>query len=203
MKLYDANFPGTRGSRVRWMLEELAVPYEVTALDPSLGEHKRDEYRSVHPHGLVPAVEIDGQTLIESAAICMHLADRHPERGLAPALGTPERAAWYQWIVYAAATLDGPLVGWVLNALVIPEARRRMEPVMHGHEVWRVAAPFLERNLTGRTWLLGDVFSAADVVLGYDVVIASRLGALGEYPAIGAYAARLMTRPAFKAVYDA
>jgi len=203
MKLYDANFPGTRGSRVRWMLEELGVPYQVEALDAAAGEHKRDPYRSVHPHGLIPALEIDGQTLIDSAGICMHLAVLRAARGLAPPLGTPDRAAWYQWIVYAAATLDGPLVDWVMHALVLPEARRRPEPVAQGHAVWRVAAPFLERSLTGRTWLFGDTFSAADVVLGYDVVIASRLGALSEYPAIGAYAARLMTRAAFRTVYDA
>ena len=77
MKLYDAVFPGTRGSRVRWMLEELGVPYEVAPLDPMKGEHKRPEYLQIHPHGVIPAVEIQGTPMIESAAICMQLADTH------------------------------------------------------------------------------------------------------------------------------
>jgi len=202
LKLYDATFPGTRGSRVRWLLEELAVPYDVAPVDVARGEHKAEPYLRIHPHGLIPAMDLGEQTLIESAAICMQLADLFPDRGLAPPLGTPARAAWYQWIVYAAATLDGPMVGWVLNTLVLPEARRRTDPIAHGQAVWRVAAPFVERALIGHTWILGDTFSAADVVLGYDVTIASRLGVLGGYPAVGAYAARLMARPAFQRVYE-
>jgi len=202
MKLYDATFPGTRGSRVRWMLEELGVPYEVAPLDPMKGEHKRPEYLQIHPHGVIPAVEIQGTPMIESAAICMQLADTHADRGLAPAPGSPERAAYYQWIVYAVATLDEPVVGWIMNAQILPEPARRPEAVEKGKKVWAIAAPFLDRSLTGRTWILGDQFSTADVVIGYDLAMAARLGGLEGHPALGAYVGRLTARPAFQKAYS-
>jgi glutathione S-transferase len=112
IKLYDADFPGTRGSRTRWMLEELGIPYERAAIKASQGEHRKAPYApDIHPHGLVPAAEIDGTVLIESAGICMQLSDMHPEKNLGAEVGSLERARWYQWITYAAATLDEPSAG--------------------------------------------------------------------------------------------
>ena len=67
--------------------------------------------------------------------------------------------------------------------------------------MWAVAAPFLEKSLKGRTWLLGDRFSAADVVVGYDIGIAARLQAIGDYPAISAYMGHLAARPAFQKTF--
>ena len=183
------------------MLEELGVPYEVSPVDPAKSEHKTAEYLAIHPHGLIPAAELDGSHLIESAAICMQLADTHPAAGLAPALGTPERARWYQWIVYATATLDEPLVGWILHAMILPEARRQPAKVEHGKAVWSVAAPFLSKSLGDQPWILGRQFTAADVVLGYDIATVARLGGLADYPVLSAYSARLSQRPAFQKTY--
>lgn len=201
MKLYDAIFPGTRGSRVRWMLEELGIHFDVVTVDPTKGEHKAPEYLARHPHGLIPAAELDGESLIESAAICMQLADKHPEKGLAPALGTAERARWYQFIVYAVATLDEPMVSRLFHTALYPEPKRDPKVVEKADKVWAHAGPFLERSLTGRDFLLGNVFSAADVVLGYDLVMASRMGLLADCPNLQKYVARLMEREAFKRVY--
>jgi glutathione S-transferase len=201
MKLYDATFPGTRASRVRWMLEECGAKYEVAPLDPMKGEHKAKAYLEIHPHGLLPGAEVDGEPMIESAAICMHLADTHAEKKLAPAVGTAERARWYQWIVYAVATLDEPIVGAVLHAQVLPPERRKPELVEKGKQVWNVAGPFLERSLAKKEWILGERFTCADVVLGYDVAIAARLGWVEPYPAVAAYAGRLTSRPAFRKAY--
>lgn len=201
--LFDASFVGTRGTRVRWMLEESGATFDVRELDLRKGEHRSPEHLERHPHGLVPAAEVGGLRLIESAAMCMHLADTHPDAGLAPALGTLERAQWYQWITYAVATLDAPLVGAILNAQLLPPERRRADEVERGKKVWDVAAPFLERSLAGRAWLLGERFSAADVVLGYDVVLAGRLGWIAPGSALAGYLERLTARPAFKKAYVA
>jgi len=201
MKLYDGPFPGTRGSRLRWMLEEIGAPYESATVNFSKGEHKTPEYLAIHPHGVVPGFELDGQHLVESAAICLQLADLHPERGLAPPVGSPERALYYQWIVYAPATLDDALVGRIFHTVFLPAERRDPAKVATGDRVWAAAAPFLSRALGDGEWLLGERFSAADVVIGYDVRMANAMGMLADYPALQAYLARLAARPAFQRVF--
>lgn len=199
--LYDGPFPGTRGTRVRWMLEEAGEKYEISPLDFRAGAHKQPGYLALHPHGLVPAAKLEGITLIESAAMCLHLADTHPEANLAPAIGTIERAQYYQWVTYAVATLDAPLVTAILNAIVFPEPRRDAAKIAEGKKTWDVAGPFLEKAIDGKTWLLGEQFTAADVVLGYDVRIAATLGWIEKTSALGAYAERLAARPAFQRAY--
>ena len=104
MKLYYA--PQTRAVRPRWLLEEIGAPYTLVRLDMSKGEHKTPEYVKIHPHGAVPAL-VDGDvTMFESAAICAYLADKFPEKRLAPPVGSPARATYYQWIIYSMATLS-------------------------------------------------------------------------------------------------
>lgn len=201
MKLYDAPFPGTRASRVRWMLEELGAPYEIVTINPMKGEHKQPEYLALHPHGVVPAMVIDGQNLIESAAMCLQLADLYPAAGLAPPVGTTARAHYYQWMVYAPATLDDPLVARIFNTVFLPEPKRDPAKVANADRVWATAAPFLSRALDEGPWLLGDHFSAADVVIGYDVRLAGGMGMLAEHPTLGAYLERLAARPAFQRVF--
>ena len=201
MKLFDAAAPGTRATRVRWMLEELGLPYEREVLDFGKGDMRTPSYLERHPHGKVPALEIDGTRLIESAAMCMHLCDMHPEQGLAPAVGTPERARWYQWIVYAISTLDEALIPRIFHTALLPEERRDPKIVERADATWAIAAPFLSNALAGQDHLLGETFSAADVVIGYDVALAGRQGLLEAHPTLAAYLERLAARPAFQAVY--
>ena len=103
MKLYYA--PQTRAGRVRWMLEEIGAPYELVRLDMSKGDHKKPEYMKIHPHGAVPALADGDLAMFESAAICAYLADKFPEKRLAPPVGTPPRGLYYQWMIYSMATL--------------------------------------------------------------------------------------------------
>ncbi|UJR85487.1 glutathione S-transferase family protein [Sandaracinus amylolyticus] len=196
MKLYDAAMPGTRGARVRWILEELGIPYDLKTLDLRK-DTKQPDYLEIHPHGRVPAFEIEGEAIIESAAICMQLADLHADRGLAPKVGTPERARWYQWIVYAPATLDGPLVDRLFHTMFLPPDKRRPELVERADATWKTAAPFLVKTLSKQDWLVGGAFSAADVVVGFDIALAGNMGMLEGHPALQAYLGRLMARPAF------
>src|SRR5258705_12836566 len=108
MKLYYARM--TRAGRPRWMLEETGAPYELVRLDLSRGEHKKPEYMKIHPHGSVPALDDGDLALFESAAICAYLADKFPEKRLAPPVGTPARGLYYQWIVYSMATMEPPIL---------------------------------------------------------------------------------------------
>jgi glutathione S-transferase len=195
MKLYYA--AQTRAIRPRWLLEEIGVPYELVRLDMAKGEHKRPEHLKIHPHGAVPAL-VDGDlALFESSAICMYLADKFPEKQLAPAVGTAARGLYYQWMVYAIATLEPPVVEVFNHTVFLPEAQRSPAAVEHGKAQFKEVARVLGDALAGRTYILGEQFSAADVMIGSGVVWAGFMGLLTDVPTLHAYAQRLSERPAF------
>jgi glutathione S-transferase len=96
---------GSAGMAPQCILECAGVAYEFIAVDLS-GEHRDADYLAINPYGRVPTLLIDGKAMFESAAICMLLADRHPEAGLAPANDAPERAQYLQWSVFLTNTLQ-------------------------------------------------------------------------------------------------
>lgn len=200
MKLYHA--PLTRSTRVLWLLEELGLPYELEVVDVFTGKGRTAEHRARHPHGYVPALALDagGVTLIESSAICMHLADGVP--GVAPALGTPERARYYQWMVYFPATADPHLEAIMFHTRFLPEERRLPALVATSKKRWAAVEQVMAKELAdGRPFFLGDRFSPVDVLAGTCLAWARVAGALGEEPALLGYLARLSERPAFQAAH--
>ncbi|HYH97735.1 glutathione S-transferase family protein [Hyalangium sp.] len=199
MKLYFS--PMTRATRPRWMLEELGVPYELATLDMMKGEHKKPEYLKIHPLGAVPALEDGGFTMYESAAIIMYLADKYPEKGLAPALGTADRGAYYQWISFAMTEADPLLVTILMNTRFLPEAERSAAAVEKASQRFKVIAPIIQERMKGREYIVGNKFSAADVVVGGTLALANMLNALDGYPDLKAYLGRLMERPATKKAF--
>lgn len=196
MKLYFNRF--TRATRPRWLLEELGVPCEIVNVDLRAGEHKTDAYKAVHPLGRLPAfVEDDGQVIFESAAIVLHLADRFPEAGLAPAPGSSARGLYYQWVVYAVSELEGPVLR-IFREWSKAEALRDAAAVEAAQLEFNERAEVLSQALQGRDWLLGD-FSAADVMIGSILAWGERMGAIRDFPTLQAYSARCQARPAYKA----
>ena len=182
MKLYYA--PQTRAIRPLIMLEELAVPYEIVLIDFKGGEHKSVEYRKVHPHGQLPALQDGTLTMFESAAICAYLADEFPDKRMAPALGSVERGMYYQWMFYSMAALEG----FALD-------RERMK------ECFLV----LDRVLADREFILGgDKITAADVMIGSGVIwVDARHQLLNDFPSLNAYAERMLARPSFQPAFVA
>jgi glutathione S-transferase len=200
MRLYFN--PLTRSTRPRWMLEELGVPYEISPVDVMKGEHKLPAYLAkVHPLGKVPALEDNGFMIIESAAIVMHLADKYPEKGLAPAVGSNERGEYYQWILFAMTEAEPSLVTIFLNTRILPEDQRNPAAVAQAMERFKPPATVLQEHLKGREYIIGNTFTAADVVVGGVLTLANRVGQLGEFPGLLAYMARLMERPAAKKAF--
>jgi len=193
MKLYGV--PKSRSSRVEWLLQEVGAQYEFVQLDFNKGDLKAPPHLARHMHGLVPAFEDGPLHMIESAAICLHVADKVGK--LAPAPGTNERAKYYQFITYAVSTLDDNLIPMLFHSVILPPEHRKPEIVQKARAVWDVAGRFLTKELGAGPFLLGAEFSAADVVVGYDLGIAKGLGLLADLPALDAYAGRLMSRPAF------
>ena len=121
-ELYE--YPPTRSQRAKWALEELGIEYSSHVIDMAEGQQNSDAYRAIHPLGVVPALKTDTYTIFESVAIVLQLIDEHPEAALAPAIGTPERANYYQWSVFACAELDPPLMMFFDNTMGLPEHMR-------------------------------------------------------------------------------
>jgi glutathione S-transferase len=189
--------PKTRATRPRWMLEELAVPYELVRLDPTKGETRTTEHLTRQPLGHVPALEDGEVSLFESAAICLWLAERFPEKGLVPPPGTPGRAATYQWLFYAMTELERPLDS-IAGERKKPEGERNPRRIEDARARFRTAAAPLEALLAGRPHLLGEAFSVADVVVGAVLAWGRAAGALEGLPALEAYLRRLRERPAWR-----
>ena len=188
--------PFSRSLRVRWVLEELGLPYELATR--SFADLKRPEHLALHPLGKVPVLSDGDVVLFESGAILQHLLERYGSGRLEPKPGTPERARYQQWFHYAEASVTPPLGLIVRHTVLLPESERIAAVVAGARaEAQRVLAP-VERALAGQSWLLPD-FSAADVMMGYSVKLASLLRLLGEAtPNLVAYLARCEERPAYQ-----
>jgi glutathione S-transferase len=194
--LYHA--PQSRSVRPRWMLEEAGTPYQLVRLNLQAGDQRAPAFLKINPNGAVPALVDDDLTLFESAAICEYLADRFPDKGLAPALGTHDRARYYQWIHFATCTIEPPLLTIFLHTVMRPEAERIPQLVGPAREQLRAALGVLEGALTG-PYLVGSRLTAADVMIGSTLAWAQMIGSLdASTPAVGGYVGRLMARPAYQ-----
>ena len=190
--------PRSRSARPRWLLEEIGAAYELVTLDLAKQEHLSAAHRQRHPHAKVPVL-VDGDlALIESAAICLHLADRFPAAQLAPPVGTPERGRYYQWMVYAIATLEPPVLQVFLHTVRLPEAERSAAQAAAGRAQFAEVAQVLTDALGGHPFLLGERFSAADVLLGMACYFLRQFGIVQDEPVLFAYIERCMARPALQ-----
>ena len=102
-------YPSTASMVPHIVLEELGLPYERVLVDRTQGVHKAPDYLRLNPNGLIPVLTDGDLVLYETAAICLHLCDTHPQAGLAPPLGTPERAHFYKWLMWLTNTLQATL----------------------------------------------------------------------------------------------
>ena len=196
MKLYYA--PQTRATRPRWMLEEIGAPYELVRLQLSKGEHKQPEYLKIHPHGAVPAYSDGEVTMFESAAICAYLADKFPDKRLAPPVGSAERGPYYQWLVYSMATMEPPVLKVFLNTRMLAEEKRSPAVAEEGRAQWKDVARVVQQAVEGKAFLLGEQFTAADVMVGSILGWSGFMGLLDGFPGLQAYVGRLTSRPAFQ-----
>lgn len=192
---------GDRSGRIRWLFEELGIPYEDHFLSWDRQEQRSTEYLSINPMGRVPTVTFDGGVLYESAAICLTFADLYPAKGLAPAVGSPARAAYYQWISFASSTLE-PIIEkiWRLNKDQGKDQSKSQNKIQldaeAAFEELKAASIVLESALSGRNYLVGGEFSAADIMIGGLMNWGDAL--LKTSPVFKVYFDRLKARPACK-----
>lgn len=189
--------PRTRAVRIVWLLEELGLPYELERVDFQTTANAFFTQKT--PSGKIPVLEDDGVVMSESGAIVEFLLERYGEGRLAPAPGTPERARYLQWLHFAESTAYPP-VGIVVWLVVYRgEAESQAELVADARARARSGFDHLEAELGDGPWLLGEDFTAADVMMGFTVAAARLLAVIDDasHPRIAAYFGRLAARPAF------
>ena len=200
LKIYHV--PGTRSIRVIWLCEELGTKYEIVRVDFSPEYRASPEWRALNPVGKVPVLAIDDFTMFESGAMVQHILDWHRPTPLEPERATREHATYLQWSWFAEATFARP-IGEIVNhrrsfpgkelPAVIEEMRGRA----------KLCADAVDDALAGSAYLLGDQFTAADIMMGYTLMIYRRL-VTPELPTnLERYWSRLSERPAFRATMAA
>ncbi|MFO7340058.1 MAG: glutathione S-transferase family protein [Lysobacteraceae bacterium] len=179
--------PMSRARITRWMLEETGLPYEEVVLDFG-APMKSPDYLAINPMGKVPAIRHGDLVVTENAAICAYLADLVPEKGLAPPPGSPERGTYYRWLFFLAGPVEALFTAKYAGALAPPFSAG------YGSEadVLRV----LEQAVAGRTHLVGDSFTAADLMMAAFLGYYMRIGMLERRPAFVAFAEHHAGRPA-------
>jgi len=182
--------PMSRGRIVRWMLEEIGAPYttQVVEYGPAM---KGPDYLAINPMGKVPALSHGGAVVTETAAICAYLADAFPQAGLAPAPGDRLRGPYYRWLFFGAGPVEAATTNQAMG-VVVPDDKRGMV----GYGSARLVLDALEAAVTGREYLVGDRFSAADIYIGSHLGWGMSFGTIEKRPAFESYTARVLARPA-------
>ncbi len=183
--------PMSRGQIARWALHEAGAEYEQHLLDYGT-TMKAPEYLAINPMGKVPAIVHNGKVVTECAAICAYLADAFPEAGLQP---TPSECAdYYRWMFFAA----GPVESAITNRHMKWEPTEEQE-MMAGYGNYEKAVATLEGALSGKNYICGDRFTAADIYVGSQVDWGIQFGTLPSNATFEAYAERLRQRDAYQA----
>jgi glutathione S-transferase len=192
----------TRDLRVLWALEETGLPYRVHPLDFERGELKASEYLRIQPFGQIPAIEDDGFALFESAAIVLYLAQKSGKL-LPPSLSFQGRALAAQWAFAAVNSVEPPLAElFVLDHFAADEpATKQRRPAVVAHAEAKLAS--LDAVLANRAYLLGDDFSAPDILMTTVLRLVQHTDLLRAAPHVAAYKGRCEERPASKKVVAA
>ncbi|WP_020557954.1 glutathione S-transferase family protein [Thiofilum flexile] len=195
MHLYGC--PMTRSTRAVWVLEEAGLAYDYTAIDMRAGESFKPPLITLNPAGKVPVL-VDGDlVLTESAAICIYIGDKVPHSGLVPAYGTRERAVHEQWCFFAVSELEQPL--WLIakHSFAFPAEQRHPEVIPSAEWEFKRQLKILAQGLGDKTFILGESFTVADILLSHVLTWATRgLKMDLEHDNLKAYQQRTQARPA-------
>jgi len=192
-------FPGNASLAPHMLLEEIGVPYELLLVDRANQAHKSPAYLKLNPNGLIPVL-VDGDlVLYETAAICLYLADSHPQAELVPALGTAERAHFYKWLMWLTNTLQATLSIYFYPERWADEPHAVAQVKAHAEAKIGVLLDQLDSELArhGKPWLLGEDYSAVD---SYAMLMCRWTRGFARparsLPHMGPYLQRVLARPA-------
>jgi glutathione S-transferase len=199
-------YPSTASMAPHILLRELKVPFELLLVDRTQNAQKMTAYLKLNPNGLIPVLTDGDLILYEAAAICLHLCDTHPAAGLAPAVGTAERAHFYKWLMWLTNTLQATLIIYFYperlvnagNDSGIAQVKAQAE-IKIGLLLDLLDAELARLAQThAQPWLLGANYSAVDI---YTLMLCRWTRNFASQPArdrthLGPYLQRLLARPA-------
>jgi glutathione S-transferase len=183
--------PQSRSRTVHFMLHELGEPFEIVPIDLKAGEHKSPAFLKINPMGKIPVLRDGDVTVTETPAILVYLADRYPKAGLAPAIDARDRGAYLRWMFFYGSCFEPAMTDRFM--------KRETPPSTAGWGKPDDVLDTLSAGLAPGPWLLGDRFSAADVMVGSGVAFMLAFKVLPERPEYLAYVERLEARPARRA----
>ena len=179
----------TRSATILWLIEELGVPYDLVRIAVYSGESRKPEYLAINPMGKVPAIRHGDNVVADSAAIALYLAEQYPEAKLAPGLADSLRAAYLQWMVFRTGIMEP----------CITDKMKPRDGLSRGTLGWgdyETMVSVLSTALKKGPFLLGEQFSAADVVVGSGMAFVLTFDGLPHLPEFTSYVDRLEQRPA-------
>jgi len=204
IKLYY--YPGNASLTPHILLEELGVPFELVLVDRANAAHKSPEYLKLNPNGLIPVL-VDGELILyETAAICLHLADTHPQVRLAPPMRTAERAHFYKWLIWGTNTLQSMLLHYFYGERLVNEGDAAAAAQVKTHAEAHIGGMLdqLDAQLASHRadWLLGPEFSAVDP---YALMLCRWTRNFARparsLPNLGPYLQRVLARPAVQRAF--
>lgn len=189
MSLTLVHAPQSRSSSFVWLLEEIGAEYELRKVSIRRGGSEDGlDPANPHPHGKVPLLIHDGAIVHEQVAIALYLTDLFPQAGLGPAVGDPKRGPYLTWLAYYAGVIEPAFMSKFVNM-----------PVPRGTAGWVVVeevVAHVEATLKDRPYLVGDRFTAADLIIGGTFNMFGQSPMMPKSDLIAAYAARCVDRPA-------
>jgi len=197
--------PSTASMAPHMVLEELSVPFELVKIDREGGELDSAAYRKLNPNGLIPVLVDTGLVLYESAAICLHLVDTHPDCGLVPPVGTAARAHCYKWLSWLSTTLQQTLIVYFYPERWADSVDAQAEVKAHAGQRVLLLLEQIDTQLAGHAgpWLLGDTYSVPDL---YAMMLCRWTRNFEgrkarDFTHIGPWLNRVLSRPAVQRVF--
>jgi glutathione S-transferase len=181
--------PKTRSSRFLFLLEELEAPYQIRLVTTRVRDGGQVDPANPHPHGKVPTISDEGVVVFESPAIALYLTDKFPKNRLGPLVGDPLRGPYLSWLAYYGGEFEPSIMSKFMKV-----------EVPRGTAGWVAVEemmPMLLTRLARAPYLLGDNFSAVDVLFGTSFALFAQSDLMPKSPVLDAYVQRIVTRPAF------
>jgi len=198
-------YPGNASFAPHLLLEELGAEFELVHVDRTVGAHKTPAYLKLNPNGLIPVLVEGDLVLYETAAVCLHIADSHPQAGLAPALGTPQRAHFYKWLAWLTNTLQAAIIIYYYPERWMNAGNKAGAAELKANAESKIGAMLdqLDAHFAahGKDWFLGERYSALDP---YAFLMCRWTRGFGR-PArslahLGPFLQRMLARPAVQRV---
>jgi glutathione S-transferase len=187
----------SRSSIVHWMLEELGEPYDLHLVSFKKGENLRPAYLAVNPMGKVPAVRHGDVVVTEAAAICAYLADEFPDSRLNIPVGDRRRGLYLKWLFFGPSCVEPAIMD-----RAYPRREAPPRAALGYGDFETVMDVLAKATAAANPYLMGEQFTAADVVIGSGLRWATMFKLIPERPEFGAYLARLEQRPALQRATD-